>query len=384
MADLLWPGGERAGDIFTDAAFLAAMVRVEQAWLDALAGAGLAAPVSLVAPDADVVAAGAESGGNPVIPLVSALRRQSRDVHRGLTSQDVLDTALVLCLRDAVRAVEGELSRQAAALAGLVRAHRATVMAGRTLTQYAVPITFGLKAATWLNGVTAAADRLTRCAPLPVQLGGAAGTLAAPDALAGGPDGALRLVEDTAGRLGLPVSAPWHTERSVLTEHADALVACADAWGRIAGDVALLSRPELGELREADGGGSSTMPGKSNPVLSVLLRRHALAAPGLAATLHTAAGCYVDERPDGAWHAEWDTLRLLARRTVVAASQAAVLVEGLVVDADRMTARAGQAASQLTAEQRSMGGGQGPYLGAADALTDAALGRARRLWKDLP
>jgi 3-carboxy-cis,cis-muconate cycloisomerase len=161
-------------------------------------------------------------------------------------------------------------------------------------------------------------------------------------------------------------------------------VGCADAWGRIAADVALLSRPEIGELREGTGGGSSTMPGKSNPVLSVLLRRHALAAPGLAATLHTAAGCYADERPDGAWHAEWDTLRLLARRSVVAASQAAALLEGLVVNPDRMAARAEGAAHTLTAEQRAMGGGTGPYLGAAGALTDRALIRARRIWKDLP
>jgi 3-carboxy-cis,cis-muconate cycloisomerase len=390
MGDLLWPGDERAGTVFTDAALLDAMVATEQAWLDALAAAGLA-PAGVVltglvgADDLATLADGAEAGGNPVIGLVRLLRERAHTpwVHRGLTSQDVVDTALVLCLRDAVSRVRADLARQAVALAGLVRTHRGTVMAGRTLTQHAVPITFGLKAATWLQGVTAAAGRLERCAPLPVQVGGAAGTLAAPTELAGSAVAARALAADTAGRLGLADVGPWHTERSVLTEHADALVGCADAWGRIATDVALLSRPEIGELREASGGGSSTMPGKANPVLSVLLRRHALAAPGLAATLHTAASSYGDERPDGAWHAEWDTLRTLARRSVVAASQAADLLEGLVVDAAAMSARAAEADDTLRAEQRSMatGDGEPPYLGATDAIIDAALARAATLWK---
>ena len=191
MADLLWPGDERAGEVFTDTAFLDAMVAVEQAWLDALAAAGIADSARLAgivgSADVDRIAAGAEAGGNPVIGLVALLRERTGSswVHRGLTSQDVLDTALVLCLRDAVARVRDDLRRQAVALAGLAREHRATVMAGRTLTQYAVPITFGLKVATWLQGVVAAADRLDRCPTLPAQLGGAAGTLAAPTELAG-------------------------------------------------------------------------------------------------------------------------------------------------------------------------------------------------------
>ena len=390
MGDVLWPGDERAAQVFSDAAFLDAMVAVEQAWLGALVSAGLApAGTSLrgvVGPaDLDRIAADGEAGGNPVIGLVALLRERTGSswVHRGLTSQDVLDTALVLCLGDAVAQVRDGLHRQALALGRLADRHRGAVMAGRTLTQHAVPITFGLKAATWLQGVTAAASRLDRCPPLPAQLGGAAGTRAAPVELAGSVDAAQLLVADASARLALEPAAPWHTERSVITEYADALVGCSDAWGRIAGDVTLLSRPEIAELSEAAGGGSSTMPGKANPVLSVLLRRHALAAPGLAATLHTAAASYVDERPDGAWHAEWDTVRTLARRTVVAASQAADLLEGLVVDTDRMAARAAEADETLRAEQRSMGGGEPPYLGAADRIVDAALSRARTVWKDL-
>jgi 3-carboxy-cis,cis-muconate cycloisomerase len=404
VADLLWPGDERAGDVFDDAAFLAAMVRVEEAWLGALASAGVGAddvPLAGVvgADDIAALSAEAEAGGNPVIGLVRLLRERSgsRWVHRGLTSQDVLDTALVLCLRDALDAVLVDVARCAGALAGLARAHRGTVMAGRTLTQYAVPVTFGLKAATWLSGLADATDVVRRVrAELPIQLGGAAGTLAAVVELAR--DSADRadpvevvagLVRRVAGELALQGGVPWHTRRTPLTSAGDALVTLADSLGRIGADVALLSRPEIGELREAAGGGSSTMPGKANPVLSILLRRHALAAPGLAATLHTAAAAYIDERPDGAWHAEWATLRTLARRSVVAASQAADLLAGLVVEADRMGARAAENAETLTAEQRSMSGmsgrdgAAGAYLGANDLIIDTVLERAGRLWKDL-
>lgn len=390
VTDLLWPGDRRAGDIFSDSAFLAAVVRVEQAWLDALVGVGLAAPASLRTPALEEIVAGTESGGNPIIPLVKALRSQSADVHRGLTSQDVLDTAVVLCLRDAIDRVLADVERTATALARLARTHRGDVMAGRTLTQYAVPITFGLKAATWLSGLEAAVVELQRTrAQLVVQIGGAAGTLAAVAELAREHEDPLAttaaLVAAAAAALGLPAGAPWHTRRTPLTSAADALVTLADAWGHLAGDIALLSRPEIGELREGAGGGSSTMPGKANPVLSILLRRHALAAPQLAATLHVAAGSYVDERPDGGWHAEWDTLRLLARRSVVAASQGADLVQGLVVDVPRMAARVAEAAETLHAEQRSMSGGSasGPYLGANDALIDDVLERAARVWGDL-
>ncbi|WGL52211.1 lyase family protein [Nocardioides sp. BP30] len=392
MGELLWPGDARAGDVLTDEAFLAAMVRVEQAWLDALVGAGLAStPAVLTVPPLRGIADGTESGGNPVIPLVKALRAQSPDVHRGLTSQDVVDTALVLCLRDVVDRVLVDVERAARTLGALAREHRGAVMVGRTLTQYAVPITFGLKAAQWLSGLAEADAGLRRVrAELPVQVGGAAGTLAAVVELGRDredPVGtAVALVHAVADGLGLGDGTPWHTRgRNPLAATADALVRLADALGHLGADVALLSRPEIGELREGAGGGSSTMPGKANPVLSILLRRHALAAPQLAATLHLAAATYVDERPDGGWHAEWDTLATLGRRSVVAASQAADLVAGLVVDTARMAARVAEAGETLRAEQRSMSGGSsdGDYLGATDLFIDDILGRAARVWENL-
>jgi 3-carboxy-cis,cis-muconate cycloisomerase len=291
----------------------------------------------------------------------------------------VLDTALVLNLRDVVARIGADLSRQITALSGLADRHRGTRMAGRTLTQHAIPITFGLKAATWLNAVLDARDILAAAAELPIQIGGAAGTLAAPTALAGSPERALDLVTVTAATLGLPARPPWHTARAPFTRVADALVTCTDAWGRIANDVLLGGRPEVGELAEpaAEGrGGSSAMPQKQNPVLSVLIRRAALAGPPLAATLHLAAAEAVDERPDGSWHTEWSTLRTLARRTVVAGAQTAELLEGLRVDAHRMAATLGAAGPGIDAERRKMGD-DGPYLGATDRLIDATLDRAR-------
>ncbi|NGN91932.1 3-carboxy-cis,cis-muconate cycloisomerase [Nocardioides sp. KC13] len=416
---LLWPGEERAGDLFSEAAFLAAMVRVEEAWLAAIVSSGIApeearTPLAGLVSEDDVpgLAEGAEGGGNPVIGLVKVLRGRldgepARWLHKGLTSQDVVDTALVLCLRDVLERVEEELASQAVSLVGLARDHRATVMSGRTLTQHAVPITFGLKAATWLGGLTDATEPLRRArTSLPAQIGGAAGTLAAVVGLArlrgvADPVGAARTAaETTATTLGLAPRAPWHTSRGPLTTAGDALVAAADVWGRIATDITLLTRPEIGELVEPAGegrGGSSTMPHKSNPVLSVLVRRHALAAPPLAATLHTAAASYVDERPDGAWHAEWETLATLARRSVVAASQTTELLAGLRVDAARMRATAEAAGADLLAEQRSLTGfvggdvltgtdaasGLDDYLGATDALIDSAVARAHETWKDL-
>jgi 3-carboxy-cis,cis-muconate cycloisomerase len=410
MTDLLWPGDERAGDLFTDAALLTAMVTVEQAWLSALVEAGIAPPearaslTGLLTPsDADELAADAEAGGNPVIPLATLLRGRlgpdaaaSRWLHRGLTSQDVLDTALMLCLRDTVDRIRDELRAQAAALAGLTDRHRATVMSGRTLTQHAVPVPFGLKAATWLASLLDAAEDLEAVGVrLPVQLGGAAGTLAGPAQLARlararAPERtALELTDHLAAALGLRPTPPWHTTRTAVTRAGDALVRCTDAYGRIANDVLTLSRPEIGELAEparSGRGGSSTMPQKVNPVLSVLLRRAALAAPGLGGQLHLAAAEAGDERPDGAWHVEWSALRLLARRTAVAASQATELLAGLQVDADRMRATAEAAAAELLAEARSLAelSGEaaaaptdvGGYLGSTDLLVDAVLERA--------
>ncbi|WP_229052414.1 lyase family protein [Aeromicrobium sp. Leaf350] len=394
-ADLFWPGAHRATGL-DDAAFVEAMVVVEQSWLDGLVALDVAPAdaagdlTGLVsAEDLAHLSVAAEAGGNPVIGLVALLRERtggatSRWLHRGLTSQDVVDTALVLLARGATERIAADLRAQLGRLADLAGEHRTSPMVGRTLTQHAVPITIGTKIAGWIGGVADALEDVARVsASLPVQIGGAAGTNAAAVELAGDPQVALDLVARSAEALGLAAVAPWHTTRSPITSIGDALTRCTDAWGRIAADVATLSRPEIAEVREGSGGGSSTMPHKANPVLSVLLKRAALTTPALAATLHLAAATAVDERPDGAWHAEWDTLRLLALRTVVAASQARDLLDGLVVNADRALANL-QAAVGVDAEQASMAelAGRAPradHLGTSTFVVDAAVERARSL-----
>jgi 3-carboxy-cis,cis-muconate cycloisomerase len=408
MADLFWPGDERARQVFAPENVLDSMVEVEQVWLDALVVTGIAPPQAATdlshlvrRGDVERVALGAEATGNPVVPLLALLRERlaarnehaARWLHRGLTSQDVLDTALVLCARTATRLVLAALDAQVSALSELARRHRDDVMAGRTLTQHAVPITFGLKAAQWLQGVLDARDDL-RALSFPIQAGGAAGTLAAVTELAGDADAAQFLVVEAARVLRLDTAPPWHTSRATFTRFADALVRANDAWGHIANDVLLLGRPEISELAEpaVEGrGGSSTMPGKANPVLSVLIRRAAMTAPGHAAQLHLAAATTLDERPDGSWHTEWPALASLARHTVTAGSQTTELLDGLHVDTGRMAAAAKQRSSALLAEQRSISTLLEPdgeharaadvdparYLGATGAFIDSILARAR-------
>lgn len=401
MTNLLWPGDHRAGEHMTDEALLGSMIAVECAWLDALVSAGLA-PAGCAAAqlwnlvahnDCESIAVTAEDGGNPVIALVKLLRQRAEPavapwIHRGLTSQDVLDTGLMLAVRAAADDLTTQLRQQISTLSELATRHRATPMVARTLTQHAAPTTFGAKAAAWLNGIVDAFERVAGLTT-PIQIGGAAGTLAATTELAalltGTTDPAgvsLELVHSTATALGLPDRPAWHGARAPITAAADAFVGCTDCWGRIASDVVTLVRPEIAELSEpapAGRGGSSSMPHKRNPVLSILIRRTAIAAPPLAATLHTAAALTNDERPDGAWHAEWDTLRTLARRTLVAGSHSGELLAGLTVHPQRMAENL--SAADVSGEQRAIADlvGKEPsatYLGATDRLIDQILGRA--------
>ncbi len=396
-AGLLSPGTHR-GDAHTDdTAVLQALLDVEAAWVAAQVGAGLAPPAAAGAAraaaraedyDAGDVARRAEGGGNPVIPLLADYRRRLeqldpgavRFVHRGLTSQDVMDTAMMLVLRRASVPLGRQLRATEEALARLVEAHRGTVQAARTLTQHALPSTFGLKAAGWLAGLQDLEQDVAGLGRLPVSYGGAAGTLAGSLALfPGAPDAAEQAVDlarrwaDELG-LGTPPHV-WHTSRRPVLRSAGTLAAVCAALGRIANDVLLLSRPELGELREpaAEGRGvSSAMPQKQNPVLSVLLRRTALTAPQLVAQLHLAASQYVDERPDGAWHTEWPALRELARLAVAASSHAQELTAGLGVDTARMRANLDASGPAVLAERISAA--LAPLLGPGP---DGATGRQR-------
>lgn len=353
MADLFWPGDERAGSHFTTEDFLGAMLAVEEEWLGAEIGFVI---------DSHDLALQAESGGNPVIPLVALIRETYPNAHRGLTSQDVVDSALMRMAESAMVTLRRDLASVVRRLVALAETHRDTPMVARTLTQHAVPTTFGFRVAAWLTAVLDAGDDLARLA-FPQQLGGAAGTRAA-------------MVE--LGR-DVPDGVPrWHTTRAPVTRLGDALAGCTDACARIANDVVTMSRPEIGELAEGSGGGSSTMPNKANPVLSVLVRRAALTTPQLAATLHLAAAQQVDDRADGGWHVEWATLRDLVRRTLVAVSQTDDLLAGLRVDADRMAATLAAAGDAVLAEQRSMTDNpSSSYLGDAVPYVDQVVARAK-------
>ncbi|WP_241003316.1 3-carboxy-cis,cis-muconate cycloisomerase [Streptomyces sp. CB01881] len=321
----------------------------------------------------------ARAGGNPVIPLVADLTAAvpptaAAYVHRGATSQDILDTALMLVARRSLHAVRADLLRTEAALAGLAARHRATPMAGRTLTQHAVPTTFGLKAAGWRSLVLDAADRLAALR-LPAQLGGAAGTLAAFEAYAAEPGSGPGLVRAYAAELGLAEPAlPWHTLRTPVADLAGALAFTTAALGKPAADVLVLSRTELGELVEGGGGPSSAMPHKSNPVRATLIAAAARQAPALAAVLLGSLAAE-DERPAGAWHAEWQPLRELLRLTGGAAEAAAGLAAGLRVLPDRMLAGLGRTAGLVVTERLAAVLGERLGRGPAGAL----LGRAAAL-----
>ncbi len=373
----------------SDAALAAALVEVEVALAHASAKVGIvpvaaakaiASALAGFEPDAAELARRAVAGGNPVIPLVGLLRARVAEsdveaaacVHRGATSQDIVDSALVLIARRALATVDASLADAVAGLARLADQHRATLMAARTLTQQSTPTTFGLVASGWLLGVVEARATLSRLR-LPAQLGGASGTLASFVEL-GGSDVATQLPALFAAELALDApAAPWHTRRGTITALGDALATVIDSLGVIATDVATLARTEIAELAEGSGGGSSAMPQKQNPVRSVLLRSAAQRAPGLAAELHRSSATAVDQRPDGAWHAEWPVLRELLRVALGAAAVAADLVGGLQVEAERMRANLDASGPLIVSERLSLV--LGPLIGSAQVqqYVDRAL-----------
>ena len=392
---LLSPVSIGTGDAASDRVVVAHLVEAELALTRALVAQGLA-PASAGAavdavraspPEIDLgqLARDSIAGGNPVIPLIPLIRSRvaqedpdaARWVHRGATSQDILDSALMTLARDVAGSVVENLDRTADGLAALARAHRDDPAPARTLTQHGVPTTLGLKAANWLRAIDRSRDRLSAVAGrLPAQLGGAGGTLSSFVELFGA-DAAQQLPATYARELGLQApEAPWHTDRWPITELGDALAAAVAAIGMFGSDVATLARTEIGEASVAVGGGSSAMPQKQNPVDAVLLRSAALRAPGLAAQLHLAAGLAVDERPDGAWHAEWPALQELMRLALGASERAADLAAGLSFDAVRARANLDLTGGLIVSER--LGILLVPLIGKArfeDLIADAAAGR---------
>ena len=293
--------------------------------------------------DIDALARATATAGNPAIPLVKDLtaRVRAQDteaagfVHWGTTSQDTIDTALVLQLRAALALFEADTARLAGSLAALAEAQKRTVIAGRTLMQQALPVTFGLKVAGWLSAIDRHRVRLRQLKPrvLALQFGGAAGSLAAL-----GDKGiavAAALAEEL--KLELPDS-PWHTQRDRVAEFATELGLLVGSLGKIARDVSLMMQTEIGEAFEphAPGrGGSSTMPHKRNPVDSAVVLAAALRAPALVSTVLMSM-VQEHERGLGGWHAEWETLPQLCELCSGALDRINDTVAGLEIDAERM------------------------------------------------
>ena len=366
-------------DAVSDAAWLRGLLAAELALAAAEARTGV---LTQDAADAVLVACGgvfdlemlAEEGrrvGNPVEPLVRALRERAPHAHWGATSQDVMDTAAALVARDATRLIAAELDGVAGACADLAARHRVTVMAARTLLQQAVPTTFGLKAAGWLVGVAHARERVA-AARLPAQLGGAAGTLAALG------DRGMAVLRAYAEELDLPEPVlPWHTRRLPLAELGAALAVAAGFLAKIALDVLLLAQTEVGEVREPADGGSSTMPHKRNPVGSTLARACALRAQAAASVLVSALA-QEHERAAGAWQAEWEALSDALALTGGAAAWMRETLAGLEVDGYRMRENIRPETFSEAASFGIEATQPDDYLGAADAFVDRALEAYRK------
>ena len=378
--------------LFAPEAGLQAMLDVEAALARAEAKTGLI-PKRAVAPIAkaceaaryDLAALGQAGrlAGNLAIPLVKALtaevakrdKQAARYVHWGATSQDIIDTGLLLQLRQAMVLLETDLAALDRALAGLARRHRKTLMAGRTWLQQAAPIPFGLKLAGWLGAVRRDRARLRQIRPrlLVLQFGGAVGSLAS---LGGkGLQVSAALAKDL--QLGLPAQ-PWHGQRDRMVEFAAWLGLLTGNLAKMARDIALLMQTEIGEVYEPAGagkGGSSTMPHKRNPVGCAAVLAAQAQVPGLLAGLY--GGMALEhERGLGGWQAEWQSLPMLCKLTAGALAQMREIAEGLEVDAKRMRRNLAITDGLIMAEAASLGLARFIGKAAAHAIVEAASKQA--------
>jgi len=290
--------------------------------------------------DFDQLRSGVEKSGVPVIELVRQFREQvggkaADYVHWGATSQDIFDTARNLQIRAALTILESRLESVIRNLAQLADRHRHTLMAGRTHSQQALPITFGLKVAGWLSPLLRHRTRLTEMRPriLVVQYGGAVGTLASLG------EAGIQVQEALAAELKLNVPAvPWHTQRDNMAELASWLSLLTGSLAKMAQDIILLAQSEVGELREsndASRGGSSTLPQKNNPIISELVITAARTNASLLASMHQAQ-IQEHERGTHGWQMEWLILPQMFIFTALALSKALFLSQNLVVDEARM------------------------------------------------
>lgn len=359
-----------------------ALAQGETGVIPTAAAHAIAAAAATLVVDQTQLAQAVERDGFPIIELVRQLRGQvageaAEYVHWGATTQDIIDTALVLQLRDALTQLQRQLQALNTQLSALADAHRHTLMAGRTHSQQALPITFGLKVANWLAPLIRHHERLMQLLPrlLVVQLGGAAGTLAALGELGGSVQAAL------ARQLNLGVPPmPWHTQRDTLVECAGWLSLVTGSLAKMAQDIILMAQSEVGELSESNDtarGGSSTMPQKSNPIISELIVAAARSNAGLLANMHNAM-IHEHERATHGWQMEWLALPQMLGLTASALARANFLAHNLQIDVAQMRANVEASHGLMLAERLSFA--LTPVLGRARAkqvLRDACLIAAR-------
>ena len=345
----------------------------KQRMADADAGAIVGSLIDAEFVDTSALVHAAFRTGNIAIPfveqLIATVQQQnepaSRMIHFGATSQDVLDTALVLQLREALRLIVSQIDRLDTALVTQIKTHAETVITGRTWLQPGPPTTFGLKLAGTLAALRRHKTRIDAAAErvLVLQFGGAVGTLAAL-----GSEGE-NISAEMARVLGLKEpELPWHTQRDNLVEVAAALGLLIGGLGKIAKDIALLMQAEVGEVSEATGdgqGGSSSMPQKHNPVACAAVLAAAARVPGLVSTMLVSMQ-QEHERGLGLWQAEWDTLPEICKLAAAALGRTIEIAEGLVVDAARM-------ASNLEAmlglpQSEAVSAAMAPLIGRSAAL----------------
>jgi 3-carboxy-cis,cis-muconate cycloisomerase len=359
--DLLADADVRA--LFSDRRKIADMLRVEGGLACAQARLGLLPPgvarriadaSMTLQPDLQAIGAATARDGVPVPELVRQLRagldaEAAGYVHHGATSQDILDTASVLALRDLCDLIDRRARDVIRRLAALAARHRATPCLARTRTQTAVPTSFGLRALAWARPLSRERARLAalRADVLCVQFGGAAGNLSALG------DRGAEVADALADELGLRRSVPaWHSERDGMLALADGLARIAGALGKLGQDVAHGCQTEVGELHLAGGGGSSTMPNKANPVAAEMLVALARHAAGSLAAAHQGQ-LHALERDGAAWTLEWLALPQVATAAGGSLSRALGLLDALSVDADRMAAAVTGGAGLAMAEAAS-------------------------------
>ncbi len=342
-------GSEAMRAVFDDTALIRRYVQVEVALAEVQARLGLipteaAATIKAKADPSNLDLAKLKTEtdlvGYPIVGIVHQMQKQCGDagryIHWGATTQDIMDTATALQVQAALRLVAADLDTIGRALAALADKHRATVMAGRTHLQHALPVTFGLKVAVWLSMIDRHRERLKELTPRATmgQFGGAAGTLASL-----GQNG-LKVHDALMIELGLTASpVPWHVARDGLTEAVSYLALVTGSLAKMALDITLMMQTEIGEVFEPfmpGRGSSSTMPQKRNPISSELII-------ALARSVRQDVGLMLDslagadhERATGPWHTEWMALPRAFIATGGALAQAKFLTSGLIVDAARM------------------------------------------------